>query len=160
MTLFDHDIARLNNDPARHVHDGFAYINESARPEMENVRDLWESWFTEYHDDAKPWLRGRSRRAEYNTVPFELYVHALLPAHECGVNLNAPVPGKSTEPLPDFGISFSDGTVVDVEACGVHAHLPSPRCRRIRPSTHPGNQGHSQTCRLAFSEGHRRAFPV
>jgi len=132
MTLFDHDIARLNNDPARHVHDGFAYINASARPEMKAVRDLCESWFAEYPDDAKARLRQRFRGAEYNAAAFELYVHALLLAHGYSVTVHAPEPGTATEPLPDFGVTLSDGTVVDVEACGVHADVPSLRIQRFQ----------------------------
>lgn len=131
MTLFDHGITRLKTDPARHVHDGFTYINESARPEMAAIRDLWESWFAEYPDDAKARLRERFRGSEYDSAAFELYVHALLLAHGYSVTVHAPDPGASTEPLPDFGVTLSDGTVVDVEACGVHADVPSPRIQRF-----------------------------
>lgn len=131
-TLFDHDITRLSTDPALHVHDGFTYINASARPEMEAVRNLWEAWFAEYQDNAKASLRQRFRGAGYNSAAFELYVHALLLAHGYTVTVHAPEPGKSAQPLPDFSVILTDGTVVDVEACGVHAETPSPRIQRFQ----------------------------
>jgi hypothetical protein len=132
MTLFDHDTIRLDNAPAPHVHNSFTYINASARPEMEAIRDLWESWFAEYPDDAKASLRRRFRGDGYNSAAFELYVHAILLAHGYGITVHAPEPGKSTEPLPDFGVTLSDGTVVDVEACGVHTEAPPQRIQRFQ----------------------------
>lgn len=99
---------------------------------MEAVRTLWESWFAEYPGNAKARLRERFRGAEYDSAAFELYVHALLLAHGYSVTVHAPEPGTSSEPLPDFGVTLCDGTVVDVEACGVHADVPSPRIQRFQ----------------------------
>ncbi len=59
----------------------FAYLNESARPEMAEVRRCYREWLSRYPDDARPDLVRRFRDEDdrkHTAAAFELALHEAL----------------------------------------------------------------------------------
>jgi hypothetical protein len=111
--IFD-DIERDYHGTARHREDEYSFLNRSALPPAAEVRALIEKWADAYPADERANLRARAR-AEFDTVFFEMFLHALLRALGCTVTVHPEVnPAKSTR--PDFLARFPSGEEVVVEA--------------------------------------------
>jgi len=66
--------------PADFAESDFHWLNRSARPEANHIRDLLERWFHDFISSAKSDLRSRMRSADdrqYMSAFYELYFHAL-----------------------------------------------------------------------------------
>ncbi len=77
--LFD-DINRVYNGPAEFAESIFNYLNRSARPESQKVRELLEEWFSKYPDEEKEDLKNRLRSDDWSfySAFFELYLYNML----------------------------------------------------------------------------------
>jgi hypothetical protein len=102
MPLFD-DFERLEVRPRRQNEGGFDYMNASARPGVEAIRQLLESWFEHLPPDAQADIRGRFRsrdEAQHQSAFFELYWHELLTCCAYQVEIHPALPDVATN--PDF----------------------------------------------------------
>jgi hypothetical protein len=136
MRLFD-EVKSLGERTILYNESTFDYIQGSGRPEIIRVRNLLESWFSDYSDEEKENLRKRLRgekqngqkhklslrRSSFQQAFFELYVYILLRRLGCNVVVEpniGHIQGKKTS--PDFlathestGYSFYVETTVQTD---------------------------------------------
>ena len=87
----------------------FEYVNRSAEPEIERIRNLLEQWFRDYPATAQKDVRKRFRSRNQDTHQsafFELLVHALLRRLGCEVKAHPNIPGSAKQ--PDFHVCTGD----------------------------------------------------
>lgn len=125
-----HDAARVDGTPARYTESSYDFLNRSAWPEAENIRNLLESWFTLYPATEKQKLKNEFMSATYSKhfgAWWELYVFAMYRALGYQVQVHPELPNSSIDTRPDFLVS--DGsTAVYVE------------CTVVSPRSHSGEQ--------------------
>jgi hypothetical protein len=103
MNIFD-DIPRKDAEPPLPDETQFAYLNRSARPEAERVRNLIDEWFAEYPETHRDDLIGRFRSAiddQHKSAFFELFLHRLVLSRGCKVLAIEPRLDQ-TDKSPDF----------------------------------------------------------
>jgi hypothetical protein len=112
MSLFkisdrtEHGIARPNERM-------FSFLNRSAWPDSELVRDRLELFYRNYPPADACELR-RKFQSDFSAAFFELVVHELLLCLECDVVVH---PSVACGPRkPDFGVRFPSGAEVAIEA--------------------------------------------
>jgi hypothetical protein len=120
--LFD-DVESFGDRTIFYNESHFDYLQGSGRPAMMRVKDLLESWFSEYPDEGKEQLRKRLRgekqnsqrhplalrRSIFQEAFFELYTYVLLRRLGCRVVIEPDIShleGKSTS--PDFFATFEE----------------------------------------------------
>jgi len=106
--LFD-DITRNDNRPARYAQASFDYLNKSARPEFERVRNLLEQWFEHIPSEVQLEIHSRFRDSDdrrFASAFFELYLHELLLLSRFHIDFHPPIEGETTH--PDF-LVLKDG---------------------------------------------------
>lgn len=102
MKLFD-EIHRIDKRRARYTEPDFDYLNRSARPESQRVRELLERWFEHIPSETQSDIRSRFRdkdNRQHIGAFFELYLHELLLRLEFDIEVHPQVDGESTH--PDF----------------------------------------------------------
>src|SRR6266853_1390738 len=102
MPLFD-DFERLDVRPRRQNEGGFTYMNASARPGIDAIRQLLESWFMHLPADAQADIRGRFRsreQAQHESAFFELYWHEVFTRCGYELEIHPVLPDVATN--PDF----------------------------------------------------------
>lgn len=110
MSLFDR-IERDDYGPALYAEPQFNYLNRSARPGVQKIRDVLEDWLSHYADDHRPDLRARFRStddSQHRSAFFELFLHELLLRLDCRVEIHPTVP--NTIRHPDFLAESQGGT--------------------------------------------------
>ena len=116
MPLFDQKIRTLQG-PAIGNFDQYTYYNESARPEIANIRDLLESWYTPYPESDKVDLKQRLRVAFAPTF-FEIYIFALF--HHLGYKLEPHPIMPGTPKHPDYRASKgTDSFILEVKQLSI-----------------------------------------
>lgn len=98
--LFD-DIPHDYKGTRGHTEPLYEYLNCSARPSMERVRNLLEDWFSNYPSDAQNELRTRFRASDdiqHRSAFFEIYLHALLSKLGFHIEIHPEIPGQPTRP--------------------------------------------------------------
>jgi hypothetical protein len=116
MELFD-DISRKDRGSANYSKSRFDYLNRSARPESERVRNLLEEWFAHIPSEVqlKLWSDFRSKDDRQHTSAFfELYLHELLFRLKFDIDFHPTIEGESTH--PDFMVSKSGEQLFYLEA--------------------------------------------
>lgn len=116
VTAFD-DIERENEGPANHLVSQFDYLNNSGRPEAVAIRDLIDTWLTNYPTQNRPDMIQRLRSREdtlHLSAFFELILHALLLQQNFTVVEVEPVLANGK--APDFLVEAPDGTRFYLEA--------------------------------------------
>lgn len=76
-SLFD-DATRTNTDPASHEESTFQFLNRTAGPFWDRVRDLAETWYQRIPSGERGDLRNRFRSKEsISTLAafWEIYLH-------------------------------------------------------------------------------------
>jgi hypothetical protein len=76
QTLFD-EKERTLQGPATYNADTYAYYNDSARSDVDNVRKQLEARFALYPEDEKDELKSRFK-VTFNPAFYELYIFALM----------------------------------------------------------------------------------
>ena len=112
MNLFD-NILRTQRGPATHAEDMFSFLNRSASPASEGVRNLLESFFRRYPSSESAELKEKFK-AQFDSAFFELFLHELLLRLGCDVAVHPNVNG--TDAKPDFLARFHQGQEMFVEA--------------------------------------------
>lgn len=108
---------REGEAPSDHLVGRFDYLDASARPEAERVRDLIEAWVDDYPEDHRPEMvrRLRSRSDGLHTSAFfELFLHALMLRR--GFAILAIEPVMPNGRAPDFLVEAPDSTRFYLEA--------------------------------------------
>ncbi|MCK4224566.1 MAG: hypothetical protein KAX39_05255 [candidate division Zixibacteria bacterium] len=116
MKLFD-DIKRNENRPKHYSEPRFSYLNRSARPEFERIRNLLEQWFKHILVKVQPELRSRFRQKDdrqHLSAFFELYLYELLFRLRFDIEFHPKIKGKKTH--PDFMVSKGGEQLFYLEA--------------------------------------------
>lgn len=115
MKLFD-DIKRNDDGPRPYAMPEFMYLNHSARPGVEAIRQTIEGWFSRYPRPHRAELRARFRsdNYEHRSAYFELFLHELLLRLGCAVEIHPEIPGIDRH--PDFLVTSKDGSSYFLEA--------------------------------------------
>src|SRR5437773_9134038 len=127
MNLFD-DILRSQRGPATHTEDTFSFLNRSAWPASEGVRNLLESFFRRYPSSESAELKSNFK-TQFDSAFFELYLHELLLRLGCEVTVHPTLNG--TDAKPDCLARFR-GQEVIVEAVIATDRTDKERARDAR----------------------------
>lgn len=136
MTLFD-EITRRYRGPAKYAEPSFDYLNRSARPEAETIRQTLEGWFARYPQSGHADLRGRFRsrdERQHQSAFFELLLHEVLLQFECYTEIHPEAPHGATRRHPDFLVESSQGSSFYMEAVvvtGLSEEASAARARTI-----------------------------
>lgn len=117
MRLFP-EKSRAFMGPSTRSESSYAYLDRSARPEMQRVRDLVEEWYSRYPAHEQEQLATRFRLpdpAAFASVTLELYLHELLLRLGYQVTIHPRIsPGHDRR--PDFLATDSSGLSFYLEA--------------------------------------------
>ena len=116
MPLFD-DVVRDDTGAALYAEPKSEYLNRSARPAAQRIRDLLELWFSRYPEEQRLDLRGRFRSPDDNHhlgAFFELFLHEFLLRLDNRVEVHPQLQGHSRR--PDFLVRPLVGSEYFVEA--------------------------------------------
>ena len=95
---------------------GFSYLDRSARPAFERIRQLLDRWYASFPAAEQAQLRNRVRSGDdhhFLAAMFELYIHEILLRTTHRVEIHR----KGTAAKqPDFSATTPDGTPVVLEA--------------------------------------------
>ena len=117
--LFD-KFVRTEHSPAYRSEPDYEFLNRSAWPACENIRDVLERWFAGYPASHKEDLRARFRKRDHNHAGayFELYLHQVLSRLGLSPEVHPnPEIGKGR---PDFAIAGAKESKWYLEAHVVH----------------------------------------
>ena len=115
LQLFE-QFARTDHRPAYRSEPDYEFLNRSAWPACENIREMLERWFADYPASHKNDLRARFRKRDHNHAAayFELYLHQVLSRLELSPEVHPEPPmGKGR---PDFAIACATGSRWYLEA--------------------------------------------
>ena len=96
MLLFDNKQRTLQG-PADYNADIYAYYNDSARADIDQVRIQLESWFAKYPENEKEELKSRVK-ATFNPAIFELFIFALFMELGYSLEIHPEIPGTTKRP--------------------------------------------------------------
>jgi hypothetical protein len=91
MSLFEKKERTLDG-PAKYNVDTYQYYNDSARQDMEVIRQLLEKWFSHYPDDEKQDLKTRFQ-ASFDAAFYELYIYTLFTKLGFSLSIHPDIPG-------------------------------------------------------------------
>ena len=114
--LFDQR-TRADTDHMSHGESDWEYLDRSARPEAQRVRDLLDAWMSTYPDEGRQELCSRMRCGDdvpFQAAAFELLVFSTLKALGCEVQVHPEIPGSRRH--PDFLVRTPSGESVFLEA--------------------------------------------
>lgn len=98
MKLFDHK-ERTDSNPANHLDNTYDFYDRSSLPQVEQIRNTLNQWFSSYHDSEKKELKTRFQ-TEFSAAFFELFLHELFKKEGFTFEPHPNVPGTSKK--PDF----------------------------------------------------------
>jgi len=116
MSVFD-DIERTDMEPAGHLVSRFDYLNASARPEAQRVRDTVDAFFAKYPATHADEMRNRLRSRDetlHQSALFELALHELLLRQ--GFTVVEVEPTLANGRSPDFLVASPAGDRFYLEA--------------------------------------------
>lgn len=115
MQLFS-DGQRIDVGAAGYSSRDYAYLDRSARPIAERLRQILEGWFADYPENAKEDLYRRftsSEEHQHLGALLELHTHATLRRAGYDVEPHPDIPNQSTH--PDFAASIGGSVQMFVE---------------------------------------------
>lgn len=116
MRLFD-EKERERLGPSKYAESLFSFLNESAKPEVQRIRDLLEQWFSNFPVSEKAILRQRFRSDDRGTLAvfLELYSYALLINQGFNADIHPPA-AQEKQTHPDFVVLKNDEPVFYMES--------------------------------------------
>ena len=111
---------RTEHRPAYRSEPDYEFLNRSAWPACENIRDVLECWFAGYPASHKEDLRARFRKGDQNHAAayFELYLHEVL--SRLGLSPEVHPDPETGRGRPDFAIAGVKESRSYLEAHVVH----------------------------------------
>lgn len=109
--LFD-DTTEYIDGPSKYNTDPYEYYQKSSREDVNAVRELLESWFSEFPQKERKELKGRFKK-EFYTAFYELFLFKLFKNQGFEIEIHPPL--KSSTKRPDFLIK-KNGVECYVEA--------------------------------------------
>jgi len=104
-----HDMERTDDSPKRQSEGDFAFLNRSARPEMQRVRDMLEFLLAEFQDEAdQTELVLRLRIGDFQPAAFEIILHGILVRLGYSISCHPEVP--ESDGRPDFRAEAADSS--------------------------------------------------
>jgi hypothetical protein len=101
MRLFG-DFERTIMGPAERNQDSYDYMNDSVRPEVQEIRTRLENWFKHYPDREKAeFVKRFQSQEQFDSSSFELAMHELLLRLDYTVTVH-PDNVSATNAKPDF----------------------------------------------------------
>ena len=115
LMLFD-DIQRTDHRPSTRGRSSFEFLNTSAWPACNNMRDRLEQWFERYPDSSKNDLRARFRKRDHNhgSAFFELFLHEVF--RRLGLSPEVHPESQRGRGRPDFAVTSGSDGIAYVEA--------------------------------------------
>ena len=116
MSLFD-TIRRDDIRAKFYSEPDFRYLNFSARPGVQRIRETVDDWFSRYPEACRAEFRARFREADdyhHRSAFFELFLHELLLRLRCQIEIHPKIEGVPRR--PDFRFRSADGTCCYLEA--------------------------------------------
>lgn len=114
--LFE-DFPRQHQGFADHIEGTFSFLNRSARPASERVRNILNEWYSRYPNQHKSELK-RKFHSDFSVGFFELLLYELLLRLEHRVDIH-PNLGSDKRTHPDFRAHTSGGDILFLEAAVV-----------------------------------------
>jgi len=114
-------IPRTDKEPRGYSEGHYTFLDRSARPQAENVRELINCWFSRYPIDGKKELRNRMNSGDerqFESAFFELFLHEMLSELHCGIDI-CPLPAVEKGKRPDFLVSHNVSNDFYLEAVNV-----------------------------------------
>lgn len=133
ITIFS-KLDRTDVGPASHTEGRFHFLDRSARPEAERVREQLDRWLDTYPRLHREELAGRIRSpidAQFYSAVFELYLFQLFVRLGYRTIVHPDTASKS-EKVPDFLLISSDGHELLVEAVLATEESDSDRAENAR----------------------------
>nr|MBI1231878.1 hypothetical protein [Cytophagales bacterium] len=110
MKLFD-EIERTETRPSQNREQSYSYLNLSARPMAELIRNTLEQWFEEYPEEHRASLKNDMMTQNDQSAFTELLMHQVLKQFgEGDIIIHPNIP--DTEKKPDFKVALGGGEVV------------------------------------------------
>lgn len=113
--LFDEG-QRTNTQPRLYSQPGFDYLNTSARPGVQYIRETLDRWFSHYPEPHRHELRSRFRsetNEQHVAAFFELTLHELMRAFRTRVEVHPRVEGTDTRPDFLYESSLGEGAYLE-----------------------------------------------
>jgi hypothetical protein len=109
---------RTYTGPSEYAESYYAYLDRSARPSAQRIRNVMEEWFSRYPEAERGELGSRLRLNDdtiFTSAFFELYLHELLLRLNYSVEVHPKLPRNSTK-RPDFFARSQSGQDFYMEA--------------------------------------------
>jgi hypothetical protein len=115
IKLFD-KLSRRDQGPRPYALPDFIYLNTSARPGVEAIRNELARWFSNYPKAERSELRARFRsdNIAHRSAYFELFLHELLIKLGCKVKVHPKIIGTTRR--PDFSAISENASRFYLEA--------------------------------------------
>ena len=115
LRLLD-QFVRTNHRHAYRSEPDYEFVNRSAWPAYENIREVLERWFAGYPTSHKDDLRARFRKGDHNHAAayFELYLHQVM--SRLGLSPEVHPDPEIGKGRPDFAIAGARGSRCYLEA--------------------------------------------
>jgi len=113
---------------ARQSESTYSFLDRSARLASEKVRNILESWFSDYPENEQKKLQSRFRN-DFESAFFELMLYALFRCRGCEVDPHPEINPDSTR-HPDFLVAFPDGKKFILEATVTKDESPEEKKKR------------------------------
>lgn len=131
ISLFDDKVRTLEGPADNNITDIFKYYNDSARPEVDNVRILLESWFSQYPDEEKQDLKSRFK-ASFDPTFYELFIYILFKRLGYCLTIHPELP--NTRRHPDYLAKRGD-EILYIEVKHMTMHSTSTQSLERRKNT-------------------------